>query len=64
MPGRSGIDLCQEIKRRWPGLETRVVFVTGGSFGTGVPAHELDNIFLKKPVTLADIENELAKRTR
>jgi two-component system NtrC family sensor kinase len=29
MPGMSGIELYDEIARRWPGLERRMIFVTG-----------------------------------
>jgi CheY-like chemotaxis protein len=61
MPGMDGIQLFHEIERRWPGLEARVVFVSGGSFGPEGPTPDLPNVFLPKPVSLAEIQREVAK---
>jgi len=32
MPGMSGVDVYREIEARFPGMERRIVFMTGGSF--------------------------------
>jgi PAS domain S-box-containing protein len=32
MPDMTGLELYQEVKRRWPGQEQRFIFVTGGIF--------------------------------
>ncbi len=34
MPDLTGMDVYAEVKKRFPGLETRMVFVTGGAFTT------------------------------
>ena len=36
MPGMSGIELYDEIARRWPGLERRMVFVTGDNLNPAI----------------------------
>ena len=52
MPGRSGIDLYNDIKERWPDLEHRVVFITGGVFSSETEAvlQRSANPVLRKPV--------------
>ncbi len=30
MPDRTGMDLYEDVRSRWPGLEARILFVTGG----------------------------------
>jgi PAS domain S-box-containing protein len=32
MPNMSGVDLYEEVSRRYPGLQERIVFMTGGAF--------------------------------
>jgi CheY-like chemotaxis protein len=36
MPGMSGIQLYDEIARRWPGLERRMIFVTGDTLNPAI----------------------------
>ncbi|HZO42331.1 MAG TPA: ATP-binding protein [Methylomirabilota bacterium] len=36
MPGMSGIELYDEIARRWPGLERRMIFVTGDNLNPAI----------------------------
>jgi DNA-binding response OmpR family regulator len=51
MPRVTGRDVYERIRARWPGLERRLVFITGGAF---VPAlakflESVDNLKLRKP---------------
>jgi CheY-like chemotaxis protein len=58
MPGISGIDVHAWISTERPGLEQRMVFITGGAF-TETSAAFLDtvpNSRLDKPFTLAALE--------
>ena len=58
MPGMNGVDLFKALARARPGLEKRVVFMTGGAF-TAVAAEFLasvDNRRLEKPFSLGVIE--------
>ena len=32
MPNMSGVDLYEEVSRRYPGFQERIVFMTGGAF--------------------------------
>ncbi len=54
MPRMNGRDVFEQIQRQWPGLERRIVFITGGAF---VPAlagflDSVDNLKLRKPFTV------------
>jgi PAS domain S-box-containing protein len=57
MPGMSGADLYRAIASRWPGLEERVVFITGGVFDGRAQAflESVPNLQLHKPVESARI---------
>jgi two-component system cell cycle sensor histidine kinase/response regulator CckA len=57
MPRMNGRDVYEQIAQRWPGLERRIVFVTGGAF---LPAlakflESVDNLKLRKPFTLENV---------
>jgi len=43
MPNMSGVDLYEEVSRRFPGLQERIVFMTGGAF-TPRAAQFLSNV--------------------
>jgi CheY-like chemotaxis protein len=52
MPTMTGMDLYEEVRVRWPGLEQRILFMTGGSFtarARDFTAH-VKNTCLEKPV--------------
>lgn len=58
MPGMDGITLFHEVRKERPGLETRIVFTTGGAF-TNAAAEFLasvDNRHLEKPFSLGLVE--------
>jgi len=57
MPDMNGRDVYERIRARHPGLEHRIVFVTGGAF---VPSLEtfldsIDNPRLNKPFTIDQV---------
>ncbi len=57
MPRMSGRDVYEQVRARWPGLERRIVFITGGAF---VPAlasflESIDNPKLRKPFTIEHV---------
>jgi PAS domain S-box-containing protein len=69
MPGMSGIDLFHRIKADKPGLEERIVFMTGGAFTTRAAEFlaSVMNRRLEKPFSLGLIEQivrDMARRTR
>lgn len=53
MPGLSGPDFYEVLCRRWPHLEPRVIFVTGGGVGSWVQAFEerMSARIIYKPLT-------------
>jgi CheY-like chemotaxis protein len=63
LPDGSGADLTAQVALRWPGLEQKVVFVTGG------PRTESDRAFLddpdtrwvRKPFTMAQLRDLAAR---
>jgi PAS domain S-box-containing protein len=63
MPKMSGMDLYDELRARRPGLEERIVFMTGGAF-TERAAQFLSvvpNPKMSKPFDLTEIERVLAR---
>jgi two-component system, NtrC family, sensor kinase len=61
MPGGSGESFYRSIASRWPGIESRVVFITGGIFDDRLQ-HFLDavpNRCLEKPFDVATLEQVL-----
>jgi two-component system, cell cycle sensor histidine kinase and response regulator CckA len=59
MPGMSGMDVYERIRARQPGLEERIVFITGGAF---VPRladflDSVDNLKLLKPFDVEQVLN-------
>jgi PAS domain S-box-containing protein len=62
MPGMNGMELYRAIRERHPGVERRIVFVTGGAFGAEVRGF-LDgtaNPRLFKPFTGAELDRAIA----
>lgn len=53
MPGKSGIDLFEAARARWPELEERFVFMTGGVYTERAREFvaRVDNTLLEKPIT-------------
>ena len=65
MPGTSGIDLFERIRVQYPGLEHRIVFMTGGAFTARAAeflAH-VPNRRLEKPFSLGLIEQMVREMT-
>ena len=62
MPTTSGVDVFNTLRRERPGLERRIVFMTGGAFSPG--AHDflttVPNRKLEKPFTLDEVVRALA----
>ena len=54
MPRMNGIELYYEVKRMRPGMEKRILFISGAMDGgfRGV-VEEMGNVFLTKPFSLA-----------
>ena len=57
MPEMSGVELYQEIERRWPALEPRIVFMTGGAFTPQVQEFldQTRNPRLEKPFAISAV---------
>jgi PAS domain S-box-containing protein len=58
MPGMSGIDLYERLQLERPGLERRIVFMTGGAFTTRAAdfLSSVENQRIEKPFNLTVIE--------
>ncbi len=61
MPGESGVALYERVARRWPGMEQKVVFMTGGSFdeSTSRFLEKVPNYCLEKPFDVSTLESAL-----
>lgn len=59
MPSMTGRDVYTEISRRWPGLQSRMVFATGGTFTDDMTQflESVDNRVLDKPFRLATLRS-------
>lgn len=70
MPGMSGIELFRALASRSPGLEERLVFMTGGAFTAEAEAflEEVSNPRVEKPFDFSSVDRLLrlavAKRRR
>jgi PAS domain S-box-containing protein len=58
MPGMSGVDLYQQLRQQRPGLERKMVFMTGGAFTTRAAEFlaTVDNRRIEKPFSLGLLE--------
>ena len=58
MPGMSGIDLYEQLRSQSPGLERKLVFMTGGAFTTRAAEFLacIDNRRIDKPFSLGMLE--------
>ncbi|HTV21627.1 MAG TPA: response regulator [Polyangiaceae bacterium] len=61
MPGMSGIELFRALKVRAPGMEERLVFMTGGAFTLEAEAFldEVSNPRVEKPFDFASVDRLL-----
>jgi len=61
MPGMSGIDLFHTLARTAPGLEDKLVFMTGGAFTPEAEAFldEVKNPRVEKPFDFASVDRLL-----
>jgi CheY-like chemotaxis protein len=61
MPGMSGIELYRALKARAPGMEERLVFMTGGAFTAEAEAFldEVSNPRVEKPFDFASVDRLL-----
>jgi signal transduction histidine kinase len=57
MPGMDGPELYERIRARWPGLEQRIVFATGGAFTAASRAFlaRVPNSRFEKPITREEL---------
>jgi len=57
MPGVNGMELYQRVARDHPGLERRMIFITGGTFVPELTSFlsTVDNRFLAKPFSLEQV---------
>lgn len=63
MPGMSGVDLYHSLRAAKPGLERRLVFMTGGAF-TAEAEHFLeavDNPWVEKPFDFSSVHQLLRR---
>jgi CheY-like chemotaxis protein len=62
MPDLDGRALYEEIKRRWPELAERVVFVTGDTLGSTLRdlASEIGRPVIEKPLLPGDVRSVVA----
>jgi PAS domain S-box-containing protein len=58
MPGMSGVDLYHQLRQQRPGLERKMVFMTGGAFTTRAAEFltTVDNRRIEKPFSLGLLE--------
>jgi CheY-like chemotaxis protein len=58
MPGMSGVDLYEQLRVQSPGLERKIVFMTGGAFTTRAAEFlaSVDNRRIEKPFSLGLLE--------
>jgi CheY-like chemotaxis protein len=58
MPGMSGVDLYEQVRVQSPGLERKIVFMTGGAFTTRAAEFlaSVDNRRIEKPFSLGLLE--------
>ena len=61
MPGMSGIELFRALEVRAPGLEKRLVFMTGGAFTPEAESflEEVSNARVEKPFDFASVDRLL-----
>jgi len=66
MPGMSGIDLFSAVKAAAPGMEERLVFMTGGAFTPEAEAFldEISNARVEKPFDFASVDHLLRLAAR
>lgn len=57
MPEMTGMDFYEQLKKRYPGSESRIVFMTGGTFTSQAQQflNEVPNVRLEKPFNLKEI---------
>jgi two-component system, cell cycle sensor histidine kinase and response regulator CckA len=57
MPEMDGPELYERIKQRWPGLERKIVFATGGAFTSNTRAFlaRVPNSRFEKPITREEL---------
>ena len=69
MPGRTGMDLYDELNRDRPELATRMVFVSGGACTDRARefVRQVPNLMITKPIDRVELANlvqlRLAERT-
>ncbi|MDP9002117.1 MAG: PAS domain S-box protein [Myxococcota bacterium] len=58
MPGMSGVDLFEQVRAQRPGLERKIVFMTGGAFTARAAEFlaSIDNRRIEKPFSLGLLE--------
>lgn len=66
MPGMTGVDLYEAIRDRHPGVERRMVFMTGGSAHTRMEAFlaSVDNPLIVKPFDIQSVRSTLDRIVR
>jgi len=63
MPQRTGMDLYEEAQERWPELEPRFLFMTGGTFTKEAAAFraEQESRVLDKPIERAELVSRIGQ---
>lgn len=61
MPDMSGVDFYEQVKKRFPHLADRIVFITGGAFTSRTQEflHEVPNMILEKPFGMRDLREAI-----
>lgn len=63
MPGMTGMDLYRALEREQPGMEKKIIFMTGGAFTTRAAEflRSIDNVHVQKPFDVEKVLDLVAK---
>jgi CheY-like chemotaxis protein len=61
MPGLTGMELFASLQKELPGLEAKMIFMTGGAFTAAARAFlgACPNLRLQKPFSAAELEGAI-----
>jgi DNA-binding NtrC family response regulator len=62
MPDMNGMDLYKNVARKFPGLEKRIIFITGGVFSEEIKdfLKTIPNACLEKPFNFEEVRQIIA----
>jgi len=64
MPDVTGMDLYDEVARHHPGIEERMIFMTGGAFTTQAKSflERIPNLWIEKPFDIRQVQDLVRQR--